>query len=98
MIRVILPAPLKVLANVNGELEVDPGEGATISAVIAAIEARFPALRGTILSHGERKRRPMVRFYACNSDLSHADIESPLPDAVVEGREPLLIIGAIAGG
>uniref|UniRef100_E6Q4K3 MoaD/ThiS family protein n=1 Tax=mine drainage metagenome TaxID=410659 RepID=E6Q4K3_9ZZZZ len=98
MIRVILPAHLKVLANVSGEIEVDPVNGATISAVIAAVEARFPALRGTILSHGVRKRRPMVRFYACNTDLSHDDIESTLPDAVLDGREPLLIIGAIAGG
>ncbi|MDH2908600.1 MAG: MoaD/ThiS family protein [Candidatus Eremiobacteraeota bacterium] len=98
MIRVILPAHLKVLANVSGEIAVDPSEGATISAVIATIEERFPALRGTILSYGVRKRRPMVRFYACNTDLSHDDIESPLPDAVVDGREPLLIIGAIAGG
>jgi len=98
MIRVILPAHLRVLANISGEIDVEPEGNPTISAVIGAIEARFPSLRGTIRYHGSATRRPMLRFYACNVDLSHADSESTLPDAVVDGSEPLLIIGAIAGG
>ena len=98
MIRVILPAHLKVLANIGGEIDVEPEGGPTIASVVEALEARFPPLRGTILQHGSRTRRPMVRFYACNIDLSHADPKSALPDAVIDGSEPLLIIGAIAGG
>jgi len=98
VIRVLLPAHLKVLANVVGEVEIDPSEGSSISAVIEAVERRFPALRGTILRYGSRDRRPMVRFFACNTDLSHEDPQSPLPTAVIDGEEPLLIVGAIAGG
>ncbi len=98
MIRVLLPAHLKVLANVTGEVEIDPKDGASISAVIEAVERRYPALRGTILRYGVRERRPMLRFFACNTDLSHEDPKSPLPAAVLDGEEPLLIIGAIAGG
>ena len=98
MIRVILPAHLKVLANISGDIDVEPEGTPTIASVVRAIETRFPALRGTILQYGSRRRRPMVRFYACNLDLSHDDPESALPDAVRNGSEPLLIIGAIAGG
>ncbi len=98
MIRVILPAHLKVLANIGGEIDVEPKGEPTIAAVIGAIEERYPALRGTMLHHDTRMRRAMVRFYACNTDLSQSDPASLLPDAVVDGDEPLLIIGAIAGG
>ncbi len=98
MIRVVLPAHLKVLANIGGEIEVEPEGEPTIVSVIGAIEERYPALRGTMLHHGTRTRRAMVRFYACNTDLSHEDPTSVLPDAVANGSEPLLIIGAIAGG
>ena len=98
MIRVELPAHLKALANVSGEVRVEPLGAPTLDAIIDAIEARFPTLRGTIRNHGERRRRPLLRIFACNTDLSHVDPETLVPEAVANGSEPLLIIGAMAGG
>jgi hypothetical protein len=98
MIRVVLPAHLRTLAHATGEvaLEVDPP--VTQRSVLDALEARFPMLRGTIRDHVTQQRRPFVRFFACEQDLSHEPPDTPLPDAVAAGAEPLLIVGAIAGG
>jgi molybdopterin converting factor small subunit len=97
-VRVVLPAPLRALARTDAELEVSvPGE-ATVQAVLDVLEARYPALRGTIRDHGTHKRRAFVRFYACERDLSLEPPDTPLPEAVQIGREPLLIVGAMAGG
>ena len=98
MIRVVLPAHLRTLAHATGEvaLEVDPP--VTQRSVLNALEARFPMLRGTIRDHATQQRRPFVRFFACEQDLSHEPPDTPLPDAVAAGAEPLLIVGAIAGG
>ena len=98
MIRVVLPFHLRNLARVDSEVEVEVPTPATIGAVLDAIEARYPALRGTIRDHGTLKRRPFLRFFACKEDLSLEPPETRLPDAVVKGEEPFLIIGAIAGG
>src|SRR5690349_12669887 len=98
MIRVVLPYHLRNLARVEGELLLEAGEQATIGSALDAIEARFPVLRGTIRDHGTMKRRPFVRFFACKEDLSLESPETPLPQAVVSGEEPFLIIGAMAGG
>ncbi len=98
MIRVVLPAHLKVLARVTSEVHVDVGGDATQRAVIDALEASFPALRGTIRDSATKRRRPLVRFYACGEDLSHELPDAPLPDAVARGSEPYLIVGAMAGG
>ena len=95
MTRVVLPAHLRALAQVQGEVEVD---GATTSAVLDALEARYPALRGTVRDQATGRRRPFVRFFACRQDLSHDDPHAPLPDAVLRGEEPLLVVGAMAGG
>ncbi|MGH9020213.1 MAG: MoaD/ThiS family protein [Acidimicrobiales bacterium] len=97
MIRVVLPAHLKVLAGVDREVELDVAV-ATPRGVVDALESRFPALRGTIRDPVTLARRPFVRFYACQSDLSHESPDSPLPDAVVDGREQFFVIGAMAGG
>jgi sulfur-carrier protein len=97
-IRVVLPAHLRTLARVDDEVRVDVGERPTQGAVLDALEARYPALCGTIRDHGTRKRRPFVRFFACEEDLSHEPADAPLPDAVVDGREPFLVVGAMAGG
>ena len=97
-IRVVLPAHLRTLARVDDEVCVDVGERATQRAVLDALEARYPALCGTIRDHGTKKRRPFVRFFACEQDLSHEPADAPLPDAVVDGREPFLVVGAMAGG
>ena len=98
MIRVALPAHLRTLAHVNGEVTLDITGPATVEAVLDALEARYPMLRGTIRDHGTLKRRAFVRFFACEQDLSHESPDTPLPDAVVMGDEPLLIVGAMAGG
>ena len=98
MIRLQLPAHLRTLAQVSGEVTLDVGEPVTVSTVLDALEARYPMLSGTIRDHVTKKRRPFVRFFACEEDLSHEPAESLLPAAVAEGREPLLIVGAIAGG
>ena len=98
MIRVMLPFHLRNLARVNGDVELEVQEPVTIGAVLDAIEARFPVLRGTIRDHGTMKRRPFIRFFACKEDLSLEPYETKLPDAVVNGEEPFMVIGAIAGG
>ncbi|GAA0342327.1 MoaD/ThiS family protein [Actinoallomurus spadix] len=98
MIRVVLPAHLKVLAGVHGEVEVDVAAPATPGSVLDALEARYPVLRGTIRDHGTLRRRAFVRYYACERDLSHDPPDTPLPDPVTTGAEPFLIVGAMAGG
>jgi sulfur-carrier protein len=98
MIRVELPAHLRTLARVEGEVAL-PVEGpVTLGAVLDALEARYPQLRGTVRDHVTAKRRAFVRFFACEQDLSHEPLDTPLPDAVARGQEPLIILGAIAGG
>jgi len=97
-VRVILPAHLRALAKVQGEIRVDiPGE-VTQRAVLDAVEAEFPMLLGTIRDRSTAKRRPFVRFYACEEDLSHEEPDALLPERVVHGEEPFLVIGAMAGG
>lgn len=98
MIRVVLPAHLRRLAQVDGEVAVDVVGSATQRAVLDALETRYPALRGTIRDHVTQQRRPFVRIFACEQDLSHDPPDAPLPEAVAVGREPLLIVGAMAGG
>jgi hypothetical protein len=98
MIRVLLPPHLKGLAHVSGEVRVDITGAVTQRSVVDALEASYPMLRGTIRDHVTQQRRPFLRFFACEEDLSHESIDAPLPDAVVSGKEPLLIVGAIAGG
>jgi sulfur-carrier protein len=102
MIRIVLPAHLRTLAQVSGEVTLDvekDGNGqVTVRSVLDALESRYPALRGTIRDHVTLERRPFVRFFACEQDLSHDPPDNPLPGAVVNGAEPLLIVGAIAGG
>ncbi|MBC7842837.1 MAG: MoaD/ThiS family protein [Gemmatimonadaceae bacterium] len=98
MIRVVLPSPLRALARVGGEIAVDVRGDVTLGTVVDAIEAQHPMLRGTIRDHDTRKRRPFIRFFACERDLSHAPVDDPLPATVVAGTEPLLIVGAMAGG
>ena len=98
MIRVVLPYHLRNLAQVRDEVELDVAAPVTIRRALDALEARYPMLEGTIRDHATRERRPFLRFFACEEDLSHQSPDELLPSAVVEGREPLLIIGAIAGG
>jgi molybdopterin converting factor small subunit len=98
MIRVVLPAHLRTLARVNGEVELAVEGEATQSSVLTAVEAAYPALRGAIRDHTTHRRRPFVRFFACGRDLSHEPPDAPLPGAVTSGSEPFLIVGAIAGG
>jgi molybdopterin synthase sulfur carrier subunit len=98
MIRVVLPPHLRTLAKVSGEVTVDVIGQVTQRSALDAVEARYPMLRGTIRDHDTQKRRAFVRFYACEEDLSHESPDAPLPDAVASGEEPLLVIGAIAGG
>ena len=98
MIRVVLPAHLRTLARVGGEVELDGADLGTQRAVLDALEARYPVLRGTIRDHGTGQRRAFVRFFACEQDLSHEPPDAPLPDAVVTGAEPFLVVGAMAGG
>lgn len=98
MIRVILPQHLRTLARVNGDVTLGINGPVTQRAVLDALEARYPMLRGTIRDHITHKRRPFVRFFACEQDLSHESPDTPLPDAVVTGSEPFLIVGAMAGG
>ena len=98
MIRVVLPAHLRTLARVDGEVTLDVTGPVTQRAVLDALEARYPMLRGTIRDHVTQRRRPFIRFFACEQDLSHEPSDSPLPAAVVSGVEPLLIVGAMAGG
>jgi molybdopterin synthase sulfur carrier subunit len=102
MIRVVLPAHLRNLAQVHGEVELDvpggSGSAVTQSSLLDALESSYPMLRGTIRDHATKKRRPFVRFFACEEDLSNEPPDAPLPEPVAAGKEPYLIIGAIAGG
>jgi molybdopterin converting factor small subunit len=98
MIRVVLPAHLRTLAQVDGEVVLDVPGQLTQRSVIDALEARYPALKGTVRDYTTQKRRPFVRFFACEQDLSHDPPDTPLPEAVASGAEPLLIVGAMAGG
>jgi len=98
MIRVVLPPHLRTLARVDGEVQLDVETPLSPRAVLDALEARYPMLRGTIRDHVTQLRRPMVRFFGCGEDLSHQSPDAPLPDAIAKGSEPFVIIGAIAGG
>jgi hypothetical protein len=98
VIRVLLPAHLRTLARVTGEVQLDVDGAVTTGSVLDALEARYPVLRGTIRDHDTHARRPFVRFFACEEDLSHDPPDAPLPDAVVSGAEPFIVIGAMAGG
>jgi hypothetical protein len=98
MIRVVLPFHLRNIARVDGEVELVVAAPVTIHAVVAALEEKFPALRGTIRDHGTLKRRPFIRYFACKEDLSLEPPETLLPDEIVNGTEPFLIVGAMAGG
>lgn len=98
MIRVTLPLHLRTLARVDGEITLDVPPPVTQRAILDALEARFPTLAGTIRDHGTLQRRPFLRFYACNEDVSHDSPEGPVPEAVAIGIEPFMIVGAIAGG
>lgn len=98
MIRVVLPSHLRTLAHVTGEVRLDIQGAVTRASVLDAIEAGYPMLRGTIRDQITQQRRPLVRFFACERDVSHEPPDTPLPDAIATGAEPLLIVGAIAGG
>jgi molybdopterin synthase sulfur carrier subunit len=98
MIRVVLPFHLRTLAQVDGEVMLEVEGPATLRSVLDALEARFPVLRGTISDYGTQKRRPFLRFFACQQDLSHDSPDDRLPEAVATGAEPFLVVGAIAGG
>ena len=98
MIRVVLPYHLRALAHIDGEAQLDVCGPVTPGSVLEALEARYPMLRGTIRDYATGRRRPMVRFFACEQDLSHEPLDVPLPDAVASGAEPFWVIGAIAGG
>lgn len=98
MIRVELPFHLRTLASVNGEIHLDVEGPVTQRTVLDALEADYPMLRGTIRDHQSRQRRPFLRFFACETDLTHQSPDEPLPDEVAVGKEPLRIVGAIAGG
>jgi hypothetical protein len=98
VIRVILPAHLRTLARVEGEVHVDVRGAPTAGTVIDAIEARYPMLRGTIRDHITRKRRAYIRYYLCGEDISHEPDDAPLPDVVTSGQEPFRVLGAMSGG
>ncbi len=98
MIRVVLPAHLRTLARVDREVMLHVEDPVTQRSLLDALEARYPMLRGTIRDHATLKRRAFIRFFACEQDLSHESPDTPLPDAVVTGAEPILIVGAMAGG
>jgi hypothetical protein len=98
MIRVVLPQHLRTLARVGEEVELEIEGPPTQRAVLDALEARYPMLRGTIRGHTNHRRRPFVRFFACEQDLSHEPPDDPLPEPVATGAEPLLVVGAMAGG
>lgn len=97
-IRVVLPFHLRALARVDGEVSVDVPKPVTVGAVLDALEAAYPMLRGTIRDHGTKKRRPFIRYFACKEDLSLEPLETRLPEAVIDGKEPFLVVGAMAGG
>ena len=98
MIHVVLPAHLRTLARVDGDMELQVEGPVTQRSVLDALEARYPMLRGTTRDHVTQKRRPFLRFFACQEDLSHESPDAPLPEAVASGAEPFFVVGAIAGG
>jgi molybdopterin synthase sulfur carrier subunit len=98
MIQVKLPTHLRRLAHADRHIELQVDGPVTLSTVLDALETRYPMLRGTIRDHTTRQRRPFIRFFACGEDLSHQPVDAPLPDAVATGAEPLLVVGAMAGG
>ena len=98
MIRVVLPPHLRMLAHVRGEVMLDVPGQVTRASVLAALEAQYPMLRGTIRDHVTQQRRAFLRFFACEQDLSHESPDAPLPEAIATGKEPFLIVGAMAGG
>jgi hypothetical protein len=98
MIQVVLPAHLRTLARVEGDVKLEVQGEATQRSVLDALETKYPMLQGTIRDHVTRERRPYIRFFACSEDLSHQSPDAPLPDQVIAGTEPLFIVGAIAGG
>jgi len=98
MIRVVLPAHLRTLARVEGEVGLEVAEPVTQGAILTALEARYPALKGTMRDQVTQKRRAFVRFFACHRDLSHEAPDAPVPAAVARGEEPFLVVGAMAGG
>jgi sulfur-carrier protein len=98
MIRVVLPFHLRTLAGVAGEVKLEAERPATQRSILDALEAQYPMLRGTIRDHATQKRRPFIRFFACQKDVSHEPPDAPLPDAVATGAEPFMVVGAIAGG
>jgi hypothetical protein len=98
MIRVALPFHLRTLARVDGEVTLAVDDPVTQGSILDALEARYPMLRGTIRDHATRRRRALVRFFACNADVTHDPPDTPLPEAIVRGTEPFRIVGAIAGG
>jgi molybdopterin converting factor small subunit len=98
MIRIVLPTHVRTLAGIDGEVLLEVEGLATQRTVLDALEARYPMLRGTLRDHVTQRRRAFVRFFACAQDLSHASPDAPLPDAVITGAEPLLVVGAMAGG
>ncbi len=98
MIRVVLPFHLRTLAQVDDEVALDVQGEVTIRSVLDALESKYPVLRGTIRDHDTGKRRPFLRFFACEEDISHEPPDAPLPEAVASGKEPLCVVGAIAGG
>ena len=98
MIRVILPAHLRTLARVNSEVTLEVKGQATLASVLDALESHYPMLTGTIRDHVSKKRRPFLRFFACQEDLSHESPDKPLPAEVASGKEPLMIVGSVAGG
>jgi molybdopterin synthase sulfur carrier subunit len=97
-IRVVLPPHLRALAHVGSEIQLAISGPVTIRSVVDAVEASYPMLRGTIRDHSTQQRRPFLRFFACGEDVTHESPDAPLPEAVVSGAEPLLVVGAIAGG
>ena len=98
MIRVVLPAHLRLLAHVDGEVKLDLAPPVTQRSILDALESRYPVLRGAIRDHATQQRRAFVRFFACAEDRSHDPPDAPLPDAVATGAEPFLVVGAMAGG
>lgn len=98
MVRVVLPQHLRTLARIEGEVSLNVTGTVTQRSVLDALEIRYPMLRGTIRDHGTCQRRPFIRFFACEEDLSHQPADAPLPEVVANGLEPLLIVGAMAGG
>jgi hypothetical protein len=98
MIRVVLPAHLRTLARVGGDVELEVAEPVTQRRILDALEARYPMLCGAIRDHATQQRRPFIRFFACEEDLSHESPDAPVPEPVAQGKEPFLLVGAIAGG